>query len=40
VNPLESAIVATIGAGNYTAVVRGVGGASGVALVEVFDLDP
>jgi hypothetical protein len=40
VNPLESAIVATIGAGNYTAVVRGVDGASGVALVEVFDLDP
>jgi hypothetical protein len=40
VNPLESAIVATLGAGNYTAIVRGVGGTSGVALVEVFDLDP
>ena len=40
VNPLESAIVATVGAGNYTAIVRGADGASGVALVEVFDLDP
>jgi hypothetical protein len=40
VNPLESAIVATLGSGNYTAVVRGDGGALGVALVEVFDLDP
>ncbi|PYI92444.1 MAG: hypothetical protein DME97_08945 [Verrucomicrobia bacterium] len=40
VNPLESAIVATLSAGNYTAIVRGVNGASGVALVEVFDLDP
>ena len=40
VNPLESAIVATLGTGNYTAIVRGVDGASGVALVEVFDLDP
>lgn len=40
VNPSESAIVATLGAGNYTAVVRGADGTSGVALVEVFDLDP
>jgi hypothetical protein len=40
VNPLESAIVATLSAGNYTAIVRGADGASGVALVEVFDLDP
>ena len=40
VNPLESAIVATLGSGNYTAVVRGDGGTFGVALVEVFDLDP
>ena len=39
-NPLESAIVATLPTGNYTAIVRGVDGASGVALVEVFDLDP
>ena len=40
VNALESAIVATLGAGNYTAIVRGADGTSGVALVEVFDLDP
>ena len=40
VNSLESAIVATLSPGNYTAIVRGVDGASGVALVEVFDLDP
>jgi hypothetical protein len=40
VNSLESAIVTTLGAGNYTAIVRGLDGTSGVALVEVFDLDP
>ncbi|HKP93688.1 MAG TPA: matrixin family metalloprotease, partial [Chthoniobacterales bacterium] len=37
---LESAIVATLAGGNYTAIVRGVDGTAGVALVEVFDLDP
>lgn len=40
VNPKESAIVATLGGGNYTAILRGVDGTSGIALVEVFDLDP
>ena len=40
VNPLESAIVATLGAGNYTAIVRSVDGSAGVGLVEVYDLDP
>jgi len=39
-NPLESAIVATLGAGNYTVIVRSVDGSAGVALVEVYDLDP
>jgi Matrixin len=39
-NPLESAIVATLGAGNYTAIVRSVDGSAGVGLVEVYDLDP
>jgi hypothetical protein len=39
VNPQESAIVATLNAGNYTAIVRGLDNTSGVALVEVFDLD-
>ena len=40
VNSRESAIVATLNAGNYTAIVRGVDNSSGVGLVEVFDLDP
>ncbi len=35
----ESAIVATLNPGSYTAVVRGVGDTTGVALVEVYDLD-
>lgn len=39
VNARESALIATLGPGSYTAIVRGVDGASGVGLVEVFDLD-
>jgi N-acetylneuraminic acid mutarotase len=35
----ESAIIAELPAGNYTAIVRGVNNTSGVALVEVYDLD-
>jgi hypothetical protein len=35
----ESAIIATLPAGNYSAVVRGVGGSEGVALVEIFALE-
>ena len=38
-NDLESAIVATLQPGAYTAVVSGQGGGSGVGLVEVYDLD-
>jgi hypothetical protein len=34
----ESAIIATLPAGNYTAIVRGVNSTTGVALVEVYDL--
>lgn len=34
----ESAIVATLNPGNYTAIVRGKGTATGVALVEVYSL--
>jgi len=34
----ESAIIANLPAGNYTAIVRGVGNTTGVALVEVYDL--
>jgi hypothetical protein len=36
---LESAIVATLDPNAYTAIVRGNGGTTGVALVEVYDLD-
>jgi hypothetical protein len=36
---LESAIVATLNAGAYTAVVRGNGNTSGAGLVEIYDLD-
>jgi hypothetical protein len=38
-NALEAAIIATLGPGNYTAVVRGLDNGAGVGLVEVFDLD-
>ena len=35
----ESAIIAELAPGNYTAIVRGVNNTTGVALVEVYDLD-
>ena len=35
----ESAIVADLPPGNYTAIVRGVNNTTGVGLVEVYDLD-
>jgi hypothetical protein len=38
-NNLESAIDATLAPGAYTAIVRGNGDTSGVALVEVYDLN-
>jgi hypothetical protein len=37
-NDAESAIVATLQPGNYTAVVRGANGTTGVGLVEVYHL--
>ena len=37
-DPMESAIIANLPAGNYTAIVRGVSNTTGVALVEVYDL--
>ena len=37
-DPFESAIIADLPAGNYTAVVRGVNNMTGVALVEVYNL--
>ena len=36
---LESALVETLTPGNYTAIVTGTNGATGVGLVEVYDLD-
>jgi hypothetical protein len=39
-DPRESAIIADLPAGNYTAIVRGVNNTTGVALVEVYDLSP
>jgi hypothetical protein len=39
-NAFESAIIAELPAGNYTAIVRGVNNTTGVGLVEVYDLSP
>lgn len=39
-DPFESAIIADLPAGNYTAIVRGINNLTGVALVEVYDLSP
>ena len=36
----ESAVIANLQPGNYTAIVRGVNDTNGVALVEVYDLSP
>ncbi len=39
-DPFESAIIADLPAGSYTAIVRGVNNLTGVGLVEVYDLSP
>jgi hypothetical protein len=39
-DPSDSAIIATLQPGNYTAILRGVNNTQGVALVEVYDLSP
>ena len=39
-NDNESAIVATLTAGNYTTILRGRNNTSGVGLVEAYDLNP
>jgi N-acetylneuraminic acid mutarotase len=39
-DPAEPAIIATLPAGGYTAIVQGVSGTQGVATVEVYDLSP
>ena len=38
-DPSESAIIAELPSGNYTAIVRGVNDTTGVGLVEVYDLN-
>lgn len=38
-NDNEAALIATLTAGNYTAIVSGKNGGTGVALAEVYDLD-
>jgi hypothetical protein len=38
-DPSESAIIAELPPGNYTAIVRGVNDTTGVGLVEVYDLN-
>ena len=38
-NPLESAIIATLQPGSYTAIVRGVNNTTGIALIEAYELD-
>jgi hypothetical protein len=37
-NDLESALIATLAPGNYTAIVRGKNNTTGVGLVEVYNL--
>jgi hypothetical protein len=37
-NDLESAMVVTVAAGNYTAILSGSGGGTGIGLVEVYKL--
>ena len=39
-DPNESALQATLNPGSYTAIVRGINGATGVGLVEIYDLSP
>ncbi len=37
-NDLESALVQTLGPGNYTAIVRGASSTTGIAIVEAYTL--
>jgi hypothetical protein len=38
-DPLESAIIATLAPGSYTAIAQGVNGGTGVGIVEAYDLN-
>ena len=39
-SPKESAMAPSLTPGNYTALVKGVGGTTGTALVEIYDESP
>ena len=39
-NPKESAIMATLAQGAYTAIIRGANSSTGIGMIEVYDLDP
>lgn len=39
-HPNESVIIATLGPGNYSAILKGAHGETGVGLAEVYDLEP
>jgi hypothetical protein len=39
-NDSESAIIATLGPGNYTATLSGTNSSTGIGLIEVYDLNP
>ncbi len=39
-NATEAAIIATLGLGRHTAILRGANGETGTGLVEVYDIDP
>ena len=38
-DPAESALIANLASGSYTAIVRGTNGGTGIGLAEVYDLD-
>ncbi|MBA3831219.1 MAG: matrixin family metalloprotease [Chthoniobacterales bacterium] len=38
-DPRESALITTLGPGDYTALVRGADGGEGIGLVEIYDVD-
>jgi len=38
-NPKESAIMATLAPGNYTAIIKGLNNSTGIGMIEVYDLD-
>ena len=37
-NPAESAVIAQLAPGNYTAIVQGVNGGTGIGLIEIYTI--